>query len=49
MIAPWTIRNYVHFHRFIPVNGQGEGMLVVEREARRDPRGAPGQPMCEEI
>ncbi|MBM2827695.1 MAG: Phospholipid carrier-dependent glycosyltransferase [Actinobacteria bacterium] len=26
-IAPWTIRNYVHFHRFIPVNGQGEGML----------------------
>ena len=27
VIAPWTIRNYVHFHRFIPVNGQGEGML----------------------
>lgn len=27
IIAPWTIRNYVHFQRFIPVNGQGEGML----------------------
>jgi 4-amino-4-deoxy-L-arabinose transferase-like glycosyltransferase len=27
VVAPWTIRNYVHFHRFIPVNGQGEGLL----------------------
>jgi hypothetical protein len=27
VVAPWTIRNYVHFHRFIPVNGQGEGIL----------------------
>ncbi|MFA6149532.1 MAG: glycosyltransferase family 39 protein, partial [bacterium] len=27
VIAPWTIRNAVHFHRFIPVNGQGEGVL----------------------
>jgi hypothetical protein len=27
VIAPWTIRNYIHFHRFIPVNGQWEGML----------------------
>jgi Dolichyl-phosphate-mannose-protein mannosyltransferase len=27
VIAPWTGRNYVHFHRFIPVNGQGEGIL----------------------
>jgi hypothetical protein len=27
VIAPWTVRNYVHFHRFIPVNGQGEGIL----------------------
>ena len=27
VIAPWTIRNYVQFHRFIPVNGQGEGIL----------------------
>jgi 4-amino-4-deoxy-L-arabinose transferase-like glycosyltransferase len=28
VVAPWTLRNYVHFHRFIPVNGQGEGMLA---------------------
>ena len=27
VIAPWTVRNYSHFHGFIPVNGQGEGML----------------------
>ena len=27
VIAPWTVRNYVHFHRFIPVNGQGAGVL----------------------
>lgn len=27
VVAPWTLRNYVHFHRFIPVNGQGEGIL----------------------
>ena len=27
VIAPWTIRNYVQFQRFIPVNGQGEGLL----------------------
>jgi hypothetical protein len=27
VLAPWTIRNYVHFQSFIPVNGQGEGML----------------------
>ena len=27
VVAPWSVRNYVHFHRFIPVNGQGEGML----------------------
>lgn len=27
VIAPWTVRNYIHFHRFIPVNGQGEGVL----------------------
>ena len=27
VIAPWTARNYLQFHRLIPVNGQGEGML----------------------
>ena len=27
VVAPWTVRNYVRFHRFIPVNGQGEGIL----------------------
>ena len=27
VITPWTARNYLQFHRLIPVNGQGEGML----------------------
>ena len=27
VIAPWTVRNYLCFDRFIPVNGQGEGLL----------------------
>jgi hypothetical protein len=26
-IAPWTARNFVHFHRLIPVNDQGLGIL----------------------
>ena len=26
-VAPWTIRNFVHFGRFIPVNNQGVGIL----------------------
>ena len=28
MIAPWALRNWVHFGRFIPVNAQAEGMLA---------------------
>jgi len=27
VIAPWTARNYARFRQFIPVNGQGQGML----------------------
>jgi len=27
VVAPWTARNWVRFHMFIPVNGQGAGML----------------------
>ena len=26
-VAPWTMRNYIHFQRFIPVNDQGYGLL----------------------
>jgi 4-amino-4-deoxy-L-arabinose transferase-like glycosyltransferase len=26
-IAPWTMRNYLQFHRFIPVNDQAAGIL----------------------
>jgi 4-amino-4-deoxy-L-arabinose transferase-like glycosyltransferase len=28
VVAPWTARNYVHFHRFIPVNDEGAGMIA---------------------
>ena len=27
VLLPWTARNYYHFHRLIPVNDQGLGML----------------------
>jgi 4-amino-4-deoxy-L-arabinose transferase-like glycosyltransferase len=27
VVVPWTARNYVHFHRFIPVNDE-EGRMV---------------------
>ncbi len=27
VVSPWTVRNYRHFHRFIPVNDQGAGLL----------------------
>ena len=27
VIFPWTARNYLHFHQFIPVNNQGTGAL----------------------
>ncbi|HEY5996407.1 MAG TPA: hypothetical protein VIU29_05260, partial [Candidatus Deferrimicrobiaceae bacterium] len=27
-LAPWTIRNEIRFGRFIPVNGQGSGILL---------------------
>lgn len=27
VILPWTVRNYIHFGRFVPVNAQGVGML----------------------
>jgi 4-amino-4-deoxy-L-arabinose transferase-like glycosyltransferase len=42
-VAPWTARNYVHFHRFLPVNGQGEGMLkwnVTHAEIPGEPPGS---------
>ena len=28
IVAPWTARNYVYFHRFIPVNDEGAGVLA---------------------
>jgi len=27
VLVPWTARNYYHFHRLVPVNDQGLGML----------------------
>jgi hypothetical protein len=42
-IAPWTVRNWVQFHRFIPVQGQGAGMLewnVRQATPRGEPSGA---------
>ncbi len=48
-IAPWTIRNYVHFHRFIPVNAQGEGMLEWNVSHAAIPGEAPGEEYAKEV
>jgi 4-amino-4-deoxy-L-arabinose transferase-like glycosyltransferase len=49
VIAPWTIRNYVHFHRFILVNGQGEGMLKWNVSHAEIPGEPPGARIVEEL
>ncbi|OGP33115.1 MAG: hypothetical protein A2X88_09720 [Deltaproteobacteria bacterium GWC2_65_14] len=38
VIAPWTVRNYLHVQRFIVVNDQGEGLLEWNVE-HADPSG----------
>lgn len=49
VVAPWTIRNYVHFHRFIPVNGQGEGMLEWNVSHAEIPGERPGSEYSAEV
>ena len=48
-IAPWTVRNYLHFHRFIPVNGQGEGLLEWNVSHAVIPGEAPGEEYVKEV
>lgn len=39
VLAPWTVRNYYHLHRLVPVNDQGLGMLewnVLHTDVRAD-------------
>jgi 4-amino-4-deoxy-L-arabinose transferase-like glycosyltransferase len=48
-IAPWTIRNYVHFNRFIPVNGQGEGLLEWNVSHAVIPGEPPGEVYVKEV
>ena len=49
VIAPWTIRNYVHFQRFIPVNGQGEGILKYNVSHAEVPGEVPGSEYSAEV
>lgn len=49
VIAPWTVRNYLHFGRFIPVNGQGVGMLEWNVEHAEIPGEPPGRSVVEAI
>jgi 4-amino-4-deoxy-L-arabinose transferase-like glycosyltransferase len=49
VIAPWTVRNYFHFHRFIPVNGQGEGVLEWNVLQADIPGESPGRDIVEEV
>lgn len=48
-IAPWTIRNWVRFHEFIPVNGQGAGMLEWNVQQAEIPGEPPGAEVVMEI
>ncbi len=49
VIAPWTLRNYLHFGRFIPVNGQGEGMLEWNVSHAKIPGERPGSEYAAEV
>jgi hypothetical protein len=49
VVAPWTIRNYVHFQRFIPVNGQGAGMLEWNVSHAEIPGDRPGSEYAAEV
>jgi hypothetical protein len=49
VIAPWTVRNYLHFQRIIPVNGQGVGMLEWNVEHAEIPGDPPGRRVVEAI
>jgi hypothetical protein len=49
VIAPWTIRNYAHFQRLIPVNWQEEGILEWNVLQADIPGESPGVEIVEEI
>ena len=49
VVAPWTVRNYLHFNRFIPVNGQGEGMLEWNVSHAEIPGERPGSEYTAEV
>ena len=49
VVAPWTIRNYVHTARFIPVNSQGEGMLEWNVSQAKIPGERPGAEFAAEV
>jgi len=48
-IVPWTARNYLHFHRFIPVGGQGEGLLEWSVSHATIPGEQPGEAYTAEV
>jgi 4-amino-4-deoxy-L-arabinose transferase-like glycosyltransferase len=49
VVAPWTVRNYLRFHRFIPVNAQGEGMVEWNVAYAEPPGQPPGSALIEEL
>jgi 4-amino-4-deoxy-L-arabinose transferase-like glycosyltransferase len=49
VVAPWTIRNYVHTGRFIPVNAQGTGMLEWNVSQAKVPGERPGAEFTAEV
>ena len=49
VVAPWTIRNYFHSARFIPVNAQGTGMLEWNVKHAEIPGEPPGREFAAEV
>lgn len=48
-VVPWTVRNYVRFHRVIPVNDQGYGLLRWNVLQASIPGEKPGEEYVREI
>ncbi|OGP33114.1 MAG: hypothetical protein A2X88_09715 [Deltaproteobacteria bacterium GWC2_65_14] len=48
-VAPWTLRNQLHFGRFIPVNDQGYGLLEWNVKHADPPGAVPGNRFVGEL
>ncbi len=49
VLAPWTVRNYSHLHRLVPVNDQSLGMLEWNVSHATPPGAHPGKTLVEQL